>query len=168
MEINEAKYHGLFINKFKVNPNDLSQELARIKNEYGNSEEIKLEFYSQVFAKVIEQFKREVKNDKNYVPTISILYNYFIESLEEDKLDASKYKNELKKFITNSVVEYKPSEKIYNLNSKYGRRKAREQAHRNYENGTPEYRREIDNIRWIIWLVIGGIALAVFFLRGRI
>jgi uncharacterized membrane protein YvbJ len=42
----------------------------------------------------------------------------------------------------------------YNLNTKYGRKKAREQAHYNYTNGTPEYRDEIDKIKGCVWAVI--------------
>jgi len=44
--------------------------------------------------------------------------------------------------------------KQYNLNTKYGRRKAREQAKNKYDNGTQEYRNEIDTIGGYVWLVI--------------
>ncbi|MGE9311084.1 hypothetical protein ACLOAU_05540 [Niabella sp. CJ426] len=51
--------------------------------------------------------------------------------------------------------------KQYNLNTKYGRRKAREQAQYNYDNGTPEYRDDIDSMKTIAWLVIIVIAIIV-------
>lgn len=51
-----------------------------------------------------------------------------------------------------------PQRKPYNPNTKYGRRKLREQAQYNYDNGTPEYRRDIDNIKIVVWLVVLGIA----------
>lgn len=51
--------------------------------------------------------------------------------------------------------------KQYNLHTKYGRRKAREQARYNYDNGTPEYRADIDHMKTIAWLVIIVIAVIV-------
>ncbi len=42
----------------------------------------------------------------------------------------------------------------YNPNTKYGRKKARDQTYYNYTNGTPEYRSEIDGIKGCVWMVI--------------
>lgn len=58
------------------------------------------------------------------------------------------------------MPEYKP----YNPNTKYGRRKAREQARKNYENGTPEYRESIDEIGCVVWAVIIAVIIIIFFL----
>lgn len=54
--------------------------------------------------------------------------------------------------------------KPYNPNTKYGRRKLRDQAHYNYVNGTPEYRREVDNIGAIVWVVIIAIVIIIGFI----
>ncbi|MBO9592405.1 MAG: hypothetical protein J7599_05795 [Niabella sp.] len=54
--------------------------------------------------------------------------------------------------------------KPYNPNTKYGRRKLREQAHYNYVNGTPEYRKDIDNIKAIVWVVIIAIVIIIGFI----
>ena len=54
-----------------------------------------------------------------------------------------------------------PQRKQYNVHTKYGRGKAREQAQYNYDNGTPEYRSDIDNMKTIAWLVIIVIAVIV-------
>lgn len=57
-----------------------------------------------------------------------------------------------------------PEYRNYNPNTKYGRRKMREQAQRNYQNGTPEYRQEIDEIGCVVWAVIIGVCVIIFFL----
>jgi hypothetical protein len=58
--------------------------------------------------------------------------------------------------------------KNYNLNSKYGRRKAREQAARNYQNGSQEYRDGVDSAK--AWFVIIAliIAFVIVALGGKI
>ena len=157
MKIYEAKNNKLFIEKFKANSVELDNEFKRVISEFGYSEEIKFKFYSEVFQTLIAQFKREVSKDEHYDYIISTLYQFFINTLEEDKIDSSKFKEGLQHFKTQELPKYSISEKVesnykpvyrnYNLNTKYGRRKAREQAHQNYQNGTAEYRKEIDNIR---------------------
>ena len=52
--------------------------------------------------------------------------------------------------------------KPYNPNTKYGRRKLRDQAQYNYDNGTPEYRSDIDNIKTVVWAVILVICAIIF------
>lgn len=54
--------------------------------------------------------------------------------------------------------------KNYNLNSKYGRRKAREQAARNYQNGSQEYR---SAKAWFVMIAI-IIAFIIVALGGKI
>lgn len=54
--------------------------------------------------------------------------------------------------------------KPYNYNTQYGRRKLREQARLNYENGDQEYRDDIDQYKGCIWAVVIVIALLFFIL----
>jgi hypothetical protein len=178
MKIDEGKYNNLFIEKFKANSVQLEGEFKRVISKYGYSEETKLKFYSEVFQTLIAQFKREVSMDENYNWIISTLYQFFIDTLEEDGIDNSKFKEGLQHFKTQELPKHsilvkdeskhKPVYKNYNLNTKYGRRKAREQAYFNYQNGTPEYRKETDNIRVIVWIVIIGIVILVFLITGKL
>jgi hypothetical protein len=178
MSIDENKYNTLFITKFKANEDEFLSELKRVKDYYGKSEEIKLEFYKASFKALIAQFKRELPKDENYDYIITTLYNYFIKALKEDGFDASQYTTELEAFrateLPKLVIQkkvqnnYIPQYKAYNLNTKYGRRKAREQALRNYENGTPEYRQEIDNIKTVVWLIIIVIVIIGFIIKAAL
>lgn len=59
-----------------------------------------------------------------------------------------------------------PEYRNYNPNSKYGRRKAREQAARNYANGTPEYRKERDEFIGCFWMCAIAIIIIVFIIVG--
>ena len=174
--LSESKYNRLFIEKFKVNSAQLHSEFARIVIEHGQSEEIKLQFYLKLFETIIAQFKQELPKDENYDYIISTLYQLFIKALEEDNVDCVKLHNELDHFrkeelpsiiasVKKPKVRKEPVYKQYNLNTKYGRRKAREQALSNYENGTPEYRRDIDNMRIIAWVIIGVIAIIFFLIK---
>jgi uncharacterized membrane protein YvbJ len=52
--------------------------------------------------------------------------------------------------------------KPYNPNTKYGRRKLREQAKYNYDNGSQEYRDEIDKIGCVTWTIIFVIVGIIF------
>jgi hypothetical protein len=175
MILDENKYSELFLKKFKANENQFKGEFNRIISEHGYSEEIKLKFYQALFRNLIDQFKRDLKKDEHFEFIITSLYNYFIRALKEDNIDTSDYENELQKFkeyelpkiiIDNNIqVEQLPDNKSYNLNTKYGRRKAREQAIRNYNNGTPEYRNEIDKIRSVFWIVIILIVVVVFVIK---
>ena len=179
MTIDEDKYNTLFIERFKVNPSELHSEFRRVMNEYGNTEEVKTTFYSKLFETVIAQFKKDLPKDENYEYIISTLYNYFIEALEADQIDNSKYKQELQHFKTTEIAvlpkaatvdkyNFQPVYKNYNPNTKYGRRKAREQAASNYQNGTPEYRKEIDNIGAVIWTIIFIIVIIVFLIKASL
>lgn len=58
--------------------------------------------------------------------------------------------------------------KPYNPNTKYGRRKLRDQAQYNYDNGTPEYRNDIDNMKNIVWLVVLVVCALIFILIWNI
>lgn len=51
--------------------------------------------------------------------------------------------------------------KPYNYNTQYGRRKLREQADYKYHTGSPEYRKEIDEIGFGVWAVVIIVILIV-------
>ncbi len=55
-----------------------------------------------------------------------------------------------------------------NPNTKYGRKKLREEADYNYQNGTPEYRESIDQIGCAVWSFIIVIAIIIFILIALI
>lgn len=163
--IDETQYDEIFISKFKVNSVELKNEFKRVINEYGYSEKTKLEFYCQVFDTVISQFKKEVAKDENYDYIISTLYQLFIDTLEKDSIDGSKFKKNLQQFKTTELLkysipkkiapsEYKPVSKTYNLNTKYGRRKAREQAQKHYNELPPDKKVEHNVIGIIIIIII--------------
>jgi hypothetical protein len=179
LTVNETKYNSLFINKFKVNATQLDSDFKRVVEEHGYSEEIKLDFYKAVFESCITQFKKEVNKDENYDYVITTLYNLFIKALKEDNIDSTKIETDLETFKTIELPKIEmlqntspstntPEYKAYNLNTKYGRRKAREQAMRNYENGTPEYQREIDNIGTVVWIIIIVIAAIFFIVKAKL
>jgi hypothetical protein len=56
--------------------------------------------------------------------------------------------------------------KQYNLNTKYGRKKAREQAAQNYANMTPEERANHDSTGFVVALVIIAIMVVIIFASG--
>ena len=65
-------------------------------------------------------------------------------------------------------IDFSTNYKPYNPNTKYGRRKGREQAQRNYENGSDEYRNEIDNIKIVVWLIIIVVAILFFIIKAKL
>jgi hypothetical protein len=178
MLIDENKYNTLFITKFKANDTQLKSEFKRVTLQYGQTEEVKLEFYKTLFKTLISQFKKDLPKDENYDYIITTLYNFFIRILKEDGIDTTQYESELITFratelpkikIQRSVhSNYVPEHKGYNLNTKYGRRKARQQAISNYENGTPEYRNDIDNIKVVVWVIIILIVIIVFVIKAGV
>jgi len=56
--------------------------------------------------------------------------------------------------------------KQYNLNTKYGRKKAREQAAQNYANMTPEEKANHDSTGCVVALVIIAIMAMIIFASG--
>ena len=52
----------------------------------------------------------------------------------------------------------------YNHNGKYSPKKARKEAQRKYDTGTPEYKQSIDEIGCVVWGVIIGIVIVIFIL----
>ncbi len=112
MMIDESKYDNLFINTFKVNSVQLYDGFKKVINEHGYSEEIKLEFYSYVFRTIISQFKKEIAKDENYDHVISTFYKLFIDTLEKDDIDSSKFREELQQFKTEELPKYSISKKV--------------------------------------------------------
>lgn len=52
----------------------------------------------------------------------------------------------------------------YHHNGKFSPKKARKESARKYATGTPEYRKEIDEIGCVVWGVIIGICVLIFLL----
>ena len=172
MNISEVKYNQLLLTEFKGSKVQLHSEFVRVIEEHGYSEEIKVDFYKGAFTSLMAWHKRHTRKDELYYEHITNLYNIFIDALKEDGIDTSDVEAELEEFKKNEISFFLNSSnsenRIYNPNSKYGRKKAREQAMRNYENGTPEYRAEQDNIKaWAMVILV--IVVAVFYwLKSKI
>jgi hypothetical protein len=172
MIIDELKYNKLFLEKFQANKFQLENEFARVTNEHGYTEEVKLAFYQATFDTLIKYFKINLPKDKAYPSKITNFYDLFIKSLKQDGIDTTSNEADLDNFINIELhraeahikSNFISEDRRYNLNTKYGRRKAREQAERNYQNGTPEYRQEIDNLRFIACLIIIVIIAVVYIL----
>lgn len=174
--IDENKYNKLFVEKFKADEAELKNDLKRFVKKCGHSEEVKLSFYKGKFVDLIYHFKTELPKTEDYEKVIMALYECFIMALKEDNIEVSRLEIELRKFklkvnlkipLEKQVYNYyRPEHRTYNLNTQYGRRKAREQAIRKYENGSQEYRDEIDKIRTIVWLIIIVITIFVFIMKA--
>ncbi|OYX81902.1 MAG: hypothetical protein B7Y83_16685 [Flavobacteriales bacterium 32-34-25] len=168
MKISEAKYNTIFIDKFSANETQFHSEFARIIKEYGYSEEIKIDFYKTAFKQIIKSYDEFAnKNEFNY-NYIANMYNIFIDALIVDNISTRDIELDLAEFISKKPSSFLnsdafiPDNKYYNQNTKYGRKKAREQAMRNYQNGSPKYRAEQDNIKlWVTIIVL--IFVAVFY-----
>ncbi|POY40526.1 hypothetical protein C3L50_03220 [Flavobacterium alvei] len=165
MKLSETKYNKLLLTEFKGDKNQLHTEFVRVIEEHGYSEEIKIDFYKAAFNSLMNWHKTHTRKDEFYYDYLINLYVIFINALEEDEIDTSDIEAELEEFKTNKIPIYLSStsaleNRNYNPNTKYGRKKAREQALRNYENGTPEYRKEQDNIKvWAMVILIIGVVI---------
>lgn len=184
--MDENKYRNLFVNHLRGSANDFDSEFKRVIKENGYSEDLKKEFYFAAFDSIIDVNKKLlVRKDEFYKDNVIAQYNLFINALKEDGLDYSSVEEKRTNFEQNefpTVVlyakglklstpvdnEYVSSYKEYNPNTKYGRRKAREQAQQNYENGTDEYRNENDNIKLVLWLIVIGIAIIFFVIKSKL
>lgn len=167
MKISEAKYNSLLIDEFKGNEAQIRNEFARIIKEHGYSEEIKVDFYKSAFKAIMKSYIEWANKDELNYDYVANMYNIFIDALIVDNISTSDIEVDLTEFLSKKPSfflnsdTFVPENKYYNPNTKYGRRKAREQAMRNYENGTPEYRTEQDNIKlWAMVILIIGV---VFF-----
>jgi hypothetical protein len=171
--IDEQKYFDLFDLKFKSDSEKLKTNFHRIVINGKDSEATRIQFFKNEFQWVIARIKKDFLKDENYEYIVSASYNIFINRLREDGIDSNSEQLELATFLqeqNNKLVGSKadtfvPDSKNYNLNTKYGRRKARDQALRNYENGSQEYRDEIDKIKIAFWIVVIVIAIIVFAIK---
>lgn len=173
--LSESKYHNLFVSKFKMDSDKLKLKLSKVISEKGNSEDVIINFYKDQFDWTLIKLKQDFKNDEHYEYIITTTYEIFIKALKEDQIDTFKLDSELEKFRAGGFIkiqadsiakkEFVPEDRVYNLNTKYGRRRAREQALRNYENGSYEYKRGVDNIKAVFWTIVIVIAIIVFFIK---
>jgi ATP-dependent Clp protease ATP-binding subunit ClpA len=161
--MDEGKYNFLFINSFGVNRDQLYSEYKRIINEHGNSEEIKIAFYSQAFENVMTQFENEMEKNETSFSTITFCYNSFIRHLDDDGIDSSNQKMQLERF-QRKYNDYKGHDKKHNLNTKYGRQKWREQKQKEYYSLSSE---EKLNRNIIGILILIGLSIIVYLMLGR-
>ena len=182
--MDETKYRNLFVIGLHASANDFDSEFKRVIKENGYSEDLKKEFYFAAFNSIIDVNKKLlVRKDEFYKDNVMALYNLFINALKEDGVDYSSVEEKQTNFEQNefpSIVlyakglkhytpaanEYISTHKEYNPNTKYGRKKAREQAHRNYENGTDEYRSDSNNIKLILWLIVIVVSIIFFIIKS--
>jgi hypothetical protein len=156
------KYRDFFLYKLFANANDFDNEYKRVIEEHGKSREIEVEFYKAAFESVINNIKKEIPIDYDRIQNG---YREFIILLRQDEIEVTELVIEKSKFTSNDFsANYKP----YNPNTKYGRKKGREQAQRNYENGSEEYRKEIDNIKIVVWVIIIVIAIFFFIIKAKL
>jgi hypothetical protein len=174
LKLSEAKYNKLLLTEFKGDKNQLHTEFVRVIEEHGYSEEIKIDFYKAAFTSLMNWHKKHTRKDELYSDYLINLYNIFIKALKEDGIDTSDIEEELEDFKTNKTLIFLSSRtpdlenRSYNPNTKYGRKKAREQAMRNYENGTPDYRVEQDNIKvWAMVILIIGVVI-FYWLKSKL
>nr|WP_315221657.1 hypothetical protein [uncultured Flavobacterium sp.] len=168
------KYRDFFIYTLRANANDFDNKYKRVIEEYGQSNETKLEFYKATFKSVINHLKNEIPVDSYRIQNS---YKEFIHALRQDDNEVTDLVIEKSKFSISDLKvsmpikqtpTYTPTYKAYNPNTKYGRKKAREQAQRNYENGSDEYRNDIDNIKIVVWSIIIVIAIFFFIIKAKL
>lgn len=176
--LDEMKYRNLFLNDFKASAIDYDKEFKRVIEENGYSEELKQDFYKAAFDSVIAVQKKNFVKNIYYKDRIITIYNIFIKALNEDDIDAAKFEVDLDNFLkvefpsiqideTTSIAE-SPIYKTYNPNTKYGRRKANEQARKNYAEGTSDYRNEMDNFKVVIWIIIIVIVIIFYVVKTKL
>ena len=183
--MNETKYRNLFIIDLKASANDFDNEFKRVIKENGYSEELKKKFYFAAFESIIGVNKKTlVEKNEFYKDNVIALYDLFINALKEDGIDYSSIEEKRENFEHNEFPllydngknlntynadegKYVPTYKTFNPNTRYGRKKALEQARRNYENGTDEDKNEIDNIRIVLWLIVGVIGVLFLIFKAK-
>jgi hypothetical protein len=174
LKLSETKYNKLLLKEFKGDKNQLHSEFVRVIDKHGYSEGIKIDFYKGAFTSLMNWHKKHTRKDELYYDYLINLYNIFINALKEDDINTDDIEAELEEFKTNKTPIFlssrisAPENRNYNPNTKYGRKKAREQAMRNYENGTPEYRAEQDNIKvWAMVILIIGVVI-FYWLKSKL
>lgn len=164
------KYRDFFLYKLYANTFDFDNEYKRVIEEFGLSDKMEEDFYKAAFKSVINNLKNEIPLDYD---RILDGYRNFIQLLREDEIDVTDLVYEESEFSSGELkasipIKHTPAYKSYNPNTKYGRRKAREQAQRNYENGNDEYRNEIDNITIVLWSIIIVITILFFIIKAKL
>ncbi len=164
------KYRDFFLYKLYANTFDFDNEYKRVIEEFGLSDKMEEDFYKAAFKSVINNLKNEIPLDYD---RILDGYRNFIQLLREDEIDVTDLVYEESEFSSGELkasipIKHTTAYKSYNPNTKYGRRKAREQAQRNYENGNDEYRNEIDNITIVLWSIIIVITILFFIIKAKL
>lgn len=174
LKISEAKYNTIFIDKFSANETQFHSEFARIIKEHGYSEEIKIDFYKTAFKQVIKSYDEFANKSEFNYDYIANMYNVFIDALIVDKISTRDIELDLAEFISKKPSSFLnsdtfiPENKYYNQNTKYGRKKAREQAMRNYQNGSSKYRAEQDNIKFWVTIIILIFGAIFYWLKSKL
>ncbi|WP_264552992.1 hypothetical protein [Flavobacterium sp. N2038] len=166
MKISQAKYKELLINRFSGNSVQFHSEFERVIKEHGYSEEIKIDFYKSAFKAIMKSYEEWAKKSEVNYTHVEDMYNIFIDALIADKVNTSDIELDLAEFRSRKPTNFLnsdsfvPDTRYYNANTKYGRKKLREQAMRNYQNGSPQYRAEQDNIKaWAMVILIIGVII---------
>ena len=173
MKISQAKYKELLINRFKGNSVQFHSEFDRIIKEHGFSEEIKIDFYKSAFKAIMKSYEEWAKKREANYNHVEDMYNVFIDALIVDKISTSDIELDLAEFRSKKPARFLnsdtfvPDTKYYNANTKYGRKKLREQSLRNYENGSPQYRAEQDNIKVIAMVILIVGVIIYYWLKSK-
>lgn len=133
-----------------MNNETSSQELERLLNEWTALRDIAIDARGR-YGKMSDEYKNADTRAKSVYAVYSRKFNEHEQRIVNPLYDSQRRYNE-------------PLDRQYNLNTKYGRRKARDQAKYNYDNGTPEYRESIDEIGCVTWGIILFFCAVVFML----
>jgi hypothetical protein len=173
LKISEAKYNQLLISRFKGNSAQLHSEFARVIKEHGYSEEIKVDFYKSAFKAIVKSYSEWVKESETNFNHVEDMYNVFIDALIADKISTKDVELDLTEFRSKKPAKFLnsdtfvPDNRYYNANTKYGRKKLREQSLRNYENGSPQYKAEQDNIKAIAMVILIVGVIIYYWLKSK-
>ena len=162
--IDKSKYDDFFLNTLKANSSQYQNEYNRVMNEYGDSEKMKIAFYTQTFDVIVSQFKNEMLQNHESLSFLIYTHNRFIEILNEDDIDSSKLQKNLEELKNQANTFDSSRQKKYNLNTKYGRRKWREEGLKEYQKLSAD---EKINRNVIGILIVVMICIIMYFLLGQ-
>jgi len=162
--IDESKYNNFFLDTLKANPSQYYSEYDRVMKEYGNSEKTKIAFYTQAFDVIVSQFKNEMPQNRESLSFLIYTHNRFIEILNDDDIDSSNLQKDLEELKNQTYIYDSPRQKKYNLNTKYGRRKWREEGFQEYQKLSAE---EKINRNVIGILIVVVICIIMYFILGE-
>jgi hypothetical protein len=171
----EQEVYTLFVLKYKVDVISFEEDFVRFIHKNGHAKQALVKFYTEQFDRIIVSYKQSLPKDQYYSYIITSFYKLFIKFLNNQGIESSKYLKALRRFERNNpeiIIDEASNHsypvllnKQYNLSTNYGRRKAREQAFYNYQNGSPEYRSEYKNIEAITWVILIFIAFTITLLK---